>query len=99
MPTGGLLIPSLDAMLQVRMPDHASSSAINMVLNLQSLKFDRFGEYSRRPAGRRSADGVAAAVCLADARAAAGWNFRGSNGRTGDPARRTCGGHDDVAKR
>ena len=28
------------------MPDHVSSCAINMVLSLQSLKFNRFGEYS-----------------------------------------------------
>jgi hypothetical protein len=43
---GRLVIPSLDAMLQVRTPEAASSCAINMILNLQSLKFERFGEYS-----------------------------------------------------
>ncbi len=43
---GQLLIPPLDAGLQVRLPDTASSCAINLVLNLHSLKFPRFGEYS-----------------------------------------------------
>jgi hypothetical protein len=43
---GGLVIPSLDAMLQVGIPDRASSCAINMVLNLHSLRFNRYGEYS-----------------------------------------------------
>ncbi len=43
---GNLIIPPLDAGLQVNLPEGASSCAINMVLNLQSLKFDKFGEYS-----------------------------------------------------
>lgn len=43
---GQLLIPPLDAGLHVRLPDQASSCAINLVLNLHSLKFERFGEYS-----------------------------------------------------
>lgn len=43
---GRLVVPSLDAMLHVRIPENASSCAINMILNLQSLKFERFGEYS-----------------------------------------------------
>jgi hypothetical protein len=43
---GRLMIPPLDAGLHVRLPDQASSCAINLVLNLHSLKFERFGEYS-----------------------------------------------------
>jgi hypothetical protein len=43
---GRQIIPSLDAGLHVRLPDRVSSCAINLVLNLHSLKFERFGEYS-----------------------------------------------------
>lgn len=43
---GRLVIPPLDAKVQVRVPDNATSCAINMILNLQSLKFERYGEYS-----------------------------------------------------
>ncbi len=43
---GRLVIPSLDAGLQVRLIEGMSSCAINLVLNLQSLKFERLGEHS-----------------------------------------------------
>ncbi len=43
---GRLVVPSLDGKLQVRMPDAVSSCAINAILNLQSVRFERFGEYS-----------------------------------------------------
>lgn len=43
---GQLVIPSLDANLPVRFPDEAPSLAMNLILNLQGVRFARFGEYS-----------------------------------------------------
>ncbi len=43
---GRLVVPSLDGKLQVRMHEAVSSCAINAILNLQSVRFERFGEYS-----------------------------------------------------
>jgi hypothetical protein len=43
---GQLVIPPLEAGLQVRFPDEAPSFALNLILNLQGLRFNRFGEYS-----------------------------------------------------
>jgi len=43
---GQLVVPSLDAGLQVKFADDVSSYAINLILNLQGIRFTRFGEYS-----------------------------------------------------
>lgn len=43
---GQLVIPSLDANLQVRFAEEAPSFAMNLILNLQGIRFVRFGEYS-----------------------------------------------------
>lgn len=43
---GQLVVPSLDANLQVRFPDEAPSYAVNLILNLQGIRFVRYGEYS-----------------------------------------------------
>ncbi len=43
---GQLVVPPLDANLQVRFPDQISSYALNLILNLQGVRFAQFGEYS-----------------------------------------------------
>ena len=39
-------ITSLDAGMQVSFPDELASHAFNLVLNIQGLKFEKYGEYS-----------------------------------------------------
>jgi len=44
---GNFVIPSLDADINLKeAPQHQDSVAINMVLNLQQLKFEKYGEYA-----------------------------------------------------
>ncbi len=45
-PDGHLVVPSMDANVDVRVPPHRDSIALNLVLNLQQLKFEKFQEYS-----------------------------------------------------
>jgi len=42
---GGMTIPEMKARFNVRMPRGRSSSAVNLVLNINQLKFPRFGDY------------------------------------------------------
>ena len=42
---GRPIIPRLDANLSVNVKDAVSSAAINLVLNIQRLKFENYGEY------------------------------------------------------
>jgi hypothetical protein len=43
---GNLIIPSLDADLQVKLPANQDSASVNMVLNLQRLKLEHYGTYA-----------------------------------------------------
>jgi len=43
---GNNIIPPIQGSMDVKMPPGFISSAVNVVLNLQGLKFDRPGEYS-----------------------------------------------------
>jgi hypothetical protein len=43
---GKNIIPPIQGNMEVKMPPGFVSSAVNVVLNLQGLKFDRPGEYS-----------------------------------------------------
>lgn len=43
---GQLVVPPLEANVQVRFPDEMPSFALNLILNLQGVRFARFGEYS-----------------------------------------------------
>ncbi|MBL4574851.1 MAG: hypothetical protein JKY51_01970 [Opitutaceae bacterium] len=43
---GRLVVPGMDANVDVKVPSHRDSVAINLVLNLQQLKFEQFDEYS-----------------------------------------------------
>jgi len=44
---GNLVIPSLDANINIsELPQNQDSVAINMVLNLQRLKLEKYGEYA-----------------------------------------------------
>lgn len=45
-PDGKLVVPSIDAKVDVRVPDHRDSIAINLIVNLQQLKFERFDRYT-----------------------------------------------------
>lgn len=42
---GRNVVPSMNGSINVKMPGVASSSAVNMILNLQGIKFNAFGEY------------------------------------------------------
>jgi len=42
---GKLLIPSLDADLDIKVPQNQDSVAINLVLNLHGLKIEKYGSY------------------------------------------------------
>ncbi len=43
---GKLLIPSLDADLDIKVPPNQDSVAINLVLNLHGLKIEKYGSYA-----------------------------------------------------
>lgn len=43
---GRSIAPPLEAGLQVRFPDESPSFAMNLILNLQGMRYERFGEYS-----------------------------------------------------
>lgn len=43
---GKAIVPRLDGEISVRMRDDAGSSGTNLILNLQGLKFERYGRYS-----------------------------------------------------
>ena len=43
---GAAVIPSLEAPLSISFPDSAPSATAQLILDLQNLKFDRYGEYS-----------------------------------------------------
>jgi hypothetical protein len=43
---GKNIIPPIQGNMEVKMPPGFMSSAVNVVLNLQGLKFERPGEYS-----------------------------------------------------
>lgn len=43
---GKLVVPSLEAPLRIHFPDSNSSATAQMILDLQNLKFERFGEFS-----------------------------------------------------
>lgn len=43
---GKLVIPSLDGPLNINFPDTVSSGTAQMILDLQNLRFDKFGEFS-----------------------------------------------------
>lgn len=43
---GKPVIPSLEGPLNIKFPDAAPSATAQMILDLQNLKFDKFGEFS-----------------------------------------------------
>jgi hypothetical protein len=43
---GKHVIPSMKGSIHVVIPDTQTSASVNLILNLQGLKIDRFGEYS-----------------------------------------------------
>ncbi len=43
---GNLVIPSLDADLQLQSPPQQDSGSVNMVLNIQKLKLEKYGSYA-----------------------------------------------------
>lgn len=43
---GQTIVPPLDATVQVMFPDELPSYALNLVLNLQGMRFQKYGEYS-----------------------------------------------------
>ncbi len=43
---GKLIIPRLDGNLSVNFKEAVGSAVVNLVLNMQKLKFENFGEYS-----------------------------------------------------
>jgi hypothetical protein len=43
---GKAIVPRLDGEISVRIRDDAGSSGTNLILNLQGLKFERYGRYS-----------------------------------------------------
>lgn len=43
---GGKIVPSMDGNLSVKIGEKMFSSVVNLVLNIQRLKFENFGEYS-----------------------------------------------------
>jgi len=45
-PDGKLVVPSIEAKVEVRVPEHRDSVAINLIVNLQQLKFERFDRYT-----------------------------------------------------
>ncbi|MEZ5274860.1 MAG: hypothetical protein R3F07_00605 [Opitutaceae bacterium] len=45
-PDGKLVVPSIEASVEVRVPDSRDSMAINLIVNLQQLKFERFDRYT-----------------------------------------------------
>ena len=45
-PDGKLVVPSIEASVEVRVPESRDSMAINLIVNLQQLKFERFDRYT-----------------------------------------------------
>ncbi len=43
---GKLVIPSLDGPLNISFPDSSPSATAQLILDLQNLKFERFGEFA-----------------------------------------------------
>ena len=43
---GNLVIPSLDGPLNINFPDSAPSATAQLILDLQNLRFEKFGEFS-----------------------------------------------------
>jgi L-asparaginase II len=43
---GKAIVPRLDGEISVHIRDDAGSSGTNLILNLQGLKFERYGRYS-----------------------------------------------------
>lgn len=43
---GGLVIPSLDAPLTINFPDTAPSATAQLILDLQNVRFETFGEFA-----------------------------------------------------
>lgn len=45
-PDGKLVVPPIEAQVEVRVPESRDSMAINLIVNLQQLKFERFDRYT-----------------------------------------------------
>lgn len=45
-PDGKLVVPAIEAKVEVRVPEQRDSMAINLIVNLQQLKFERFDRYT-----------------------------------------------------
>lgn len=43
---GKLVVPSMEASANISFPPNAESVAVNMVINIQGIKFEKFGRYS-----------------------------------------------------
>ena len=42
---GKSVVPPLDGAIEVRIPDNTDSTVANLILNLQNVKLNKFGEY------------------------------------------------------
>lgn len=45
-PDGKLVVPSIEANVDVKIPERRESVAINLIVNLQQLKFERFDRFT-----------------------------------------------------
>ena len=45
-PDGKFVVPAIEAKVDVKIPEHRESVAINLIVNLQQLKFERFDRFT-----------------------------------------------------